>query len=231
VQSNEKQRFSLIPDPEKTQATTEPVDPSDPVNSEDVSDALSKKLNFKDGVDPHDPSNYLIRANQGHSIKIDSEELLVPITEENMPPIVVHGTIRAAWPRILSSGGLKKMSRNHIHFAPGLPKGWVTSEEVAAGGSVGESGEQSKDAKIPEGKSEVISGMRNSSEVLIYVDLPKALAGGIKFWLSENGVILTEGDDKGILATGYFKYVEEANKGNSSRKAKVLFKDGAVVKE
>ncbi|KFX98824.1 hypothetical protein V490_02092, partial [Pseudogymnoascus sp. VKM F-3557] len=40
------------------------------------------------------PSDWLIRANQGHSIAIESSALLTPITLEadNIPPIVVHGT-------------------------------------------------------------------------------------------------------------------------------------------
>ncbi|KAL2881350.1 tRNA 2'-phosphotransferase 1 [Colletotrichum sp. CLE4] len=42
------------------------------------------------------PSDWLIRANQGHSIKVDSAGLLTPITleSENVPAVVVHGTLR-----------------------------------------------------------------------------------------------------------------------------------------
>ncbi|KAI8297831.1 tRNA 2'-phosphotransferase 1, partial [Colletotrichum sp. SAR11_59] len=41
-----------------------------------------------------DPAHWLIRANQGHSIKLDSAALLTPITAEsgNVPEVVVHGT-------------------------------------------------------------------------------------------------------------------------------------------
>ena len=71
------------------------------------------------------------------------------------------------------------MNRNHIHFATGL---------------LGEEG--------------VISGMRYSCNVLIYIDLVKALEGGIKFFKSENGVILTEGlNGEGCLPKDYFAKV------------------------
>jgi len=55
----------------------------------------------------------------------------------------------------------------------------------------------------------VISGMRSSSEVLIYIDLAKALNDGIEFFESTNGVIETQGVD-GTLATKYFSHVQKA---------------------
>jgi len=71
------------------------------------------------------------------------------------------------------------MKRNHIHFATGL---------------LGEEG--------------VISGMRHSCNVLIYIDLEKALKDGVKFFKSENGVVLTEGvNGEGYLPNDYFKKV------------------------
>ena len=53
--------------------------------------------------------------------------------------------------------------------------------------------------------------MRKSSQILIFVDIESALADGIKFSLSDNGVVLTEGDEKGFLATKYFARVESAD--------------------
>lgn len=35
--------------------------------------------------------------------------------------------------------------------------------------------------------------MRQSSQILIYINVPLALSCGIKFYLSDNGVVLTEG--------------------------------------
>lgn len=153
---NAKQRFSMKPNP----SLNPPPDPKSET-----------------------PSDWVIRANQGHSIAVDSAALLVPITIEagNLPDVVVHGTYFGVYQAILASGGLKKMSRNHIHFSTGLP----------------------------EEKQGVISGMRNDAELLIYVDIKKSLEdGGVLWWISENGVLLTEGDENGILGTKYWKRVE-----------------------
>ncbi|TVY92229.1 tRNA 2'-phosphotransferase [Lachnellula willkommii] len=155
VSDNEKQRFSIKPNP----ALKSPPDPKS-----------------------EDPSDWVIRANQGHSIAIESAALLVPITLEagNVPEIVVHGTYFAFYQAIIESGGLKKMGRNHIHMSTGLP----------------------------EDKQCVISGMRKDAEVLIYVDIQESLKdGGVLWWISDNGVVLTEGDENGVLSTKYFKKV------------------------
>lgn len=155
VTDNAKQRFSMKPNPALVQVP-------DPESTE--------------------PSDWVIRANQGHSIAVDSAALLVPITLEagNVPEIVVHGTYFAFYQAIIESGGLKKMGRNHIHFSTGLP----------------------------EDKQGVVSGMRNDAEILIYVDIMKSLGdGGVLWWMSENGVVLTEGDGNGFLSMKYFSKV------------------------
>ena len=53
--------------------------------------------------------------------------------------------------------------------------------------------------------------MRNSANILIYVDVQKALEAGIKFFLSSNGVVLTEGDDHGYLRPEFFQKVTDKN--------------------
>ncbi|KLO17992.1 hypothetical protein SCHPADRAFT_820636 [Schizopora paradoxa] len=82
----------------------------------------------------------------------------------------------------IQTQGLSRMKRQHIHLAQG----------VAGTG--------------------VVSGMRNSSEVLIFIDLEKAMKAGIKFVLSSNGVVLTEGDENGFLHPQFFRRVEGKNK-------------------
>ncbi|KAF2857916.1 phosphotransferase KptA/Tpt1, partial [Piedraia hortae CBS 480.64] len=135
---------------------------------------------------------WLIRANQGHSINIGTEGLLEPVTEENLPQTAVHGTTNQAWVKIEESGGLKPMGRNHVHFATGLPEGF---------------GEGNGD------EAPVISGMRMSSTVLIFLDVAKALEQGLKLWRSENGVILTEGNEEGLVPLSLFARVEHRKKG------------------
>ncbi len=174
VSDNAKQRFSMKPN-------TSLQKPPD-LNSED-------------------PADWVIRANQGHSIAIDSASLLTPITIEagNVPNIVVHGTYFAFYQAIVESGGLKKMGRNQIHFSTGLP----------------------------EDTQGVISGMRSDAEILIYVDIKKSLEdGGVLWWLSENGVVLTEGDENGILETKYWKKVE-----GRKQDIGVLWQDGKQIGE
>lgn len=83
----------------------------------------------------------------------------------------------------ISAQGLSRMGRNHIHIAQGIPGDGV------------------------------ISGMRNSAQVLIYIDVQKALDAGITFYLSENGVVLTEGDERGFLSPEYFLRVEDRQSG------------------
>ena len=67
---------------------------------------------------------------------------------------MIHGTYRRFWDGI-STSGLSRMNRNHIHFAPGFP-----------------------------GSSGVISGMRSTVELYIFIDLKKAMNG-------KNGFIVT----------------------------------------
>ncbi|XP_064402906.1 tRNA 2'-phosphotransferase 1-like [Halichondria panicea] len=102
---------------------------------------------------------------------------LTPILRAEDAPTVVHGTNKKAWGSIQAEG-LSRMKRNHIHFATGLP-----------------------------GESGVISGMRSSSHVLIFVDMQKALDGGFQFYRSSNDVILCPGNEHGILPPIYFSEV------------------------
>ncbi|KAG2112353.1 uncharacterized protein F5147DRAFT_572464, partial [Suillus discolor] len=76
--------------------------------------------------------------------------------------------------------GLSKMKRNHIHLAQGIPG------------------------------DNVMSGMRNSLQIVIFVDLQKALQvdAGVLFYLSTNGVLT--GGNEGFLSPTYFQRVEFA---------------------
>ncbi|EPE31792.1 ADP-ribosylation [Glarea lozoyensis ATCC 20868] len=173
VNDNAKSRFSMKPNPKSPQ----PVQP-----------------------DSTNPSDWVIRANQGHSIAIESASLLKPITLEagNIPDVVVHGTYFAFYQAIVDTGGLKKMTRTHIHFGTALP-----------------------------GDKGVVSGMRNDAELLIYVDVRKALEEGVLWWISENGVVLTEGDGEGVLSSRFFKRVV----GRREEECPVLWVDGERVGE
>jgi len=212
VNDNDKQRFSLIPSTSAAASSASAATAATRLNVE------TKEH------DPSDPYSWLIRANQGHSIKVDTDGLLTPITTEDVPEIVVHGTTHIAWQLILKSGGMRRMGRNHMHFAQGLPKGAKSVEPTAnEDQKTMETEGDSKSIPEPKAKAPVISGMRNTSTIVIYVDIMKALEAGIKFWKSDNGVILTEGDEKGFLGYQFFKRVEERQGGG-----KVLMRDGIL---
>lgn len=124
-----------------------------------------------------------IRANQGHSIKLINPELLFTrLSPEELRnlPCIVHGTYVEPWKSIQTTG-LNKMNRTHIHFAAGLP---------GAGG--------------------VISGMRRTCTIHIYVDPIRCAEDGVEFFTSDNGVILSAGID-GTLPPKYFSHVTGTN--------------------
>ncbi|XP_075074053.1 uncharacterized protein LOC107773662 [Nicotiana tabacum] len=120
----------------------------------------------------------LIRANQGHTVKIvETQSLLKPILSADEVPVCVHGTYKKNLESILEHG-LKRMKRLHVHFSCGLPT-----------------------------DGEVISGMRRDVNVLIFLDVRRALEDGMKLYISDNRVILTEGFD-GTVPVRYFEKVE-----------------------
>ncbi|KAI0527789.1 RNA 2'-phosphotransferase, Tpt1 [Xylaria bambusicola] len=212
VAGNAKQRFSMKPNPDpKAQAL---------------------------GQD--DPAHWLIRANQGHSIALASEGLHTPITFDNVPPVVVHGTYFAFWPSIVKAGGLKRMGRTHVHFGTGVPGDDTTEATSSSNTQVHDVSDEIADGgKQPK----VISGMRADAELLIFVDVERALRDanvlipspstehkdeakttGIRWWMSENNVVLTEGDDEGVVPLKYFKEVRGRRQGVG-----VLWRDGEKV--
>jgi len=163
----------------------------------------------------NDPAHYLIRANQGHSLAVEETDLLTPLSltptplQQALPTTAVHGTRHAAWPAIVASGGLRVMGRRHVHFAQEVPRelrgafGLVKEDESAGAGAADavEDAASSEDLATRDGERKrhgkeqnpaaatVVSGMRNSSSILIWLDLPRALAAGVPFWLSANGVV------------------------------------------
>ncbi|KAF1979333.1 hypothetical protein BU23DRAFT_549336 [Bimuria novae-zelandiae CBS 107.79] len=203
VKTNDKQRFSMVL-----------KERLEKVSEEEAKKAAAEEASAE-GEEEEDPSKWMIRANQGHSIKVDTEGLLTPISVEkgNVPDVVVHGTDEHAWNLILKSGGLRRMGRNHIHFASGLPAGFKALDEPAS------AGEPEKEAPP------VISGMRKSAIVLVYVDIQAAMQAGIKFFVSENEVILTEGNEQGFLPYEFFKRVE-----NRKKSGDVLMSGGVLPK-
>lgn len=66
---------------------------------------------------------------------------------------------------------------------------------------------------LPIGKEHVISGMRNNCGIYIYIDFPKAFESGLQFFISSNKVILSPGNDNGIIEPKYFLKIIDAKTG------------------
>ncbi|KAI9834587.1 MAG: hypothetical protein M1819_002963 [Sarea resinae] len=226
VADNDKQRFAMVPIVARS-----PSAASVP-SSGSASASTSTPLSAATLTDPNSPSSYLIRASQGHSLALESSALLTPITLENAADLCIHGTTTAAWPLILHSGGLSRMKRTHIHFASGLPSTKPPKSSAAASmasattqvdlplvattitnADIPNSPIATTDSNsTPTSAAPVISGMRLSSQIHIYVSLRRALSSGLKFWRSENGVLLTEGDETGMLPLEFFDKVVDVRK-------------------
>lgn len=123
-----------------------------------------------------------ICAVQGHSFPVEPY-LSEKITRENMealginPETVVHGTYKEHLESIMANG-LSRMSRNNIHFGVDIPE-----------------------------FGSVISGMRKSCNVIIFIDILAALDDEYEFILSNNRVVLTPGNEEGFLPVKYFSKV------------------------
>ncbi|KAI7964822.1 hypothetical protein MJO29_002920 [Puccinia striiformis f. sp. tritici] len=160
-----------------------------------------------------------IRANQGHSLKVERPDL-IPVTDQSELPTVVHGTYSKVWDnigkknsyfisqKITFQEGIKPMTRTHIHFSKGL---------------LGEEGVVSVFPVIMDwiylDKHALVGfslGMRASCDIFIYLDVEKCFKDKIEFLISSNGVILSEGlPGSKKITTEYFK--------------KVIKKDGTVL--
>jgi 2'-phosphotransferase len=138
------------------------------------------------GLSTNAEAALLVRANQGHSLQtVDDDKLLTPVTSATEVPNCVHGTDLKSWGLIKDGEGLSRMSRRHIHFAVGLP-----------------------------GCDGVISGMRASCEVLVYLDVAKWLQAGFPLFRSANGVLLTPGNKHGFIPPKFFMKVVAHPYGN-----------------
>ncbi|KAJ8720448.1 hypothetical protein PYW07_012491 [Mythimna separata] len=135
-------------------------------------------------VSSNDKQRFKLRRNPSTNcleIKANQGHTITEVSDTELIPItepkyntVIHGTYLKCWPQIKNEG-LSRMKRKHIHLARGTLK-----------------------------DASVISGLRRGAEVHIYIDLAGALADAIKFYESENGVILTSGNEKGYLEPKYF---------------------------
>lgn len=96
------------------------------------------------------------------------------------------------------------MRRKHIHFATRLPDKLGPLDLDF----------QSRSRPKEQAVDKVISGMRDTSTIAIWVDVKKSLEDGVKWWRSENDVVLTEGvGEPKMLGFEWIKWVEVRGEG------------------
>ncbi|CAH01602.1 tRNA 2'-phosphotransferase [Kluyveromyces lactis] len=130
--------------------------------------ASNDKQRFHIKTDPNTGIMYVC-ATQGHTLKqiAPSQHVLKPITNiEQLSSKLVHGTNVSNCISILHSGFIKKMSRNHVHLSPG-----ITGKDT-----------------------DVISGMRSSSNVYIHIKRIQEMLDSLNLVKSLNNVYLTSQD-------------------------------------
>lgn len=120
---------------------------------------------------------YFIRANQGHSIK--------SATKAGISADAIYDLITEPLPYCVHGTGARVLPSIE---AEGLKKMNRTHIHLVS----------RPDAK---------SGFKKHSNVLVHIDMAAAMADGIRFYRSENDVILTEGVD-GVLEPKYFLRIE-----------------------
>lgn len=141
---------------------------------------LVVKLNDKQRFSLKKTENdYLIRANQAHNASMAQvlDSDKLYIPIQQPLDVCIHGTNKQFISSIQKTG-LHKMERLHIHMIPCEPD-----------------------------DKNVVSGLKMKSNVLIYIDMKKAMDDGMKFYLSTNNVVLSDGFD-GVIDPKYFQMIK-----------------------
>lgn len=117
-----------------------------------------------------------IRAVQGHNKNVGQlivDDEALIEIKSDYPNQYIYHGTQSLYVNSIMKNGLNRMNRKHIHFVENI-----------------ESEKQ-------------ISGFRTNSNSIITVDMKKCMEDGIKFYKSNNNVILTEGNN-GIIEAKYF---------------------------
>ena len=121
-----------------------------------------------------------VRAIQGHSLAnlVDDDAYTrLDVNAHSIPDVVYHGTMRANVDDIYDKGlipGGGGGSRLHVHMVAAL---------------------RARGRETP--------GLRGGSEVAVEVHIRKAMKEGLEFYLTDNNVYLTRGNDRGCLPVRY----------------------------
>lgn len=142
-----------------------------------------------------------ICALQGHSIKtvIETPDMLQLEKSDlkSWPSLILHSTMKNKLGIIKSTGGLSRMKRNHIHFTDTVPQKFINLLDNTD--------------KI--GNGNAISGVRSHSNIIILMDVEKLRMSNLQFFISDNGVILSPGDENGFVSCDFFKEILDLESG------------------
>ena len=105
------------------------------------------------------------------------------LTKQETPGLVVHLTTERAWEAIAAQG-LRHFKRNHIHFVGRIPN-----------------------------PGERVAGVRDDADVCIFIDTAKAIDDGIPFYVTPSGVVVSSGDEDGVIHCKYVTKVIHRNTG------------------
>lgn len=120
-------------------------------------------------------NDWYIRANQGHTMGLKPELLLTKITNHLEIPYCIHGTYKNKL-LLIKENGLSKMNRDQIH---------MTTNRF--------------DPRLKH-----VPGIRHSINTIIRINVELAMNDGIEFYVSDNGVILSPGNENGFIPSKYF---------------------------
>ena len=128
----------------------------------------------KERVQNGSQNGFKMRATDGHSIHVKNFDLVQMTIDDTMDmPFAIHGTYWKAWETIRSNGLKRMKGKAYLVFQPG---------------QIGNSSNL----------SDLVAKFKNNCEVLVYIDLAKAITSGIPFFKSNsnssNVTVVTPGD-------------------------------------
>ena len=155
---------------------------------------------------------WFIRATQGHSLKLDSIAHLTPILDDEesraRAGLLVHGTKWELWDTLSKPGGCLPLQRlGHFIETEGLSR--MSRQHIHLAPAL-------SDHRITP---------RPTSTLYIYLDLDKLLAAKIPVYSSSNGVILTPGNQDGVIPEVFWSKAERKVNG----KHILILEDGKEV--
>lgn len=135
----------------------------------------------------NDSKLFKMRAKEGHSIMLKSKvRELVPLDfDDTMKiPFAIHGTYWKAWEKIRDLGLKRQPGKAYLDFQSGKIDEVDNFEELV---------------------KKFSAGSKNNCEVLVYIDLAKAISNGIPFMKNiTNGKVLSPGDNHMNIPPRYF---------------------------